>query len=69
VFYENCLLIGKSQKFQTPNTKFQTNPNDPNSKFQTNDPHTVVPNGIIAGRLWLAKRCDTTGVNVLVIEY
>jgi hypothetical protein len=27
-----------------------------------------VPNGIIIGRQGFAKRCDTTGVNVLVIE-
>jgi hypothetical protein len=47
----------------------QTNPNDPNSKFQTNNPFTVVSNCIITGRLGLAKRCDTTVVNVLVIEY
>jgi hypothetical protein len=56
-------------KFQAPKTKFQTNPNDPNSKFQTNDLSTVVPNGIITGRLRFEKRCDSTAVNVLVIEY
>ncbi len=34
-----------------------------------NDPSTVVPNGIITGRPGFAKRCDTTVVNVWVIEY
>jgi hypothetical protein len=33
------------------------------------DPSTVVPNGIITGRPGFARRCDTTVVNVLVIEY
>ena len=34
-----------------------------------NDPSTVVPNGIMTGRPGFVKRCDTTVVNVLVIEY
>jgi hypothetical protein len=47
----------------------QTNPNDSNSKFQTNNPSAVVPNFDITGRTRFAKRCDTTVVNILVIEY
>jgi hypothetical protein len=55
----------------------QTNPNDRNSKFdtaelvagQTNHPSTVVSNYIITGRAEVAKRCDTTVLNVLAIEY
>ncbi len=41
----------------------------PPSAGQTNDPSTVVLNGIITGRPRFAKRCDTTAVIVLVIEY
>jgi hypothetical protein len=47
----------------------RANPNDPNSKFQKSNPFTVVPYGIITGRTGFAKRCDTTMVNALVIEY
>jgi hypothetical protein len=39
----------KSLKFQAPNIKSQTNPNDPNSKIQTKDASAVVPNAIIPG--------------------
>ena len=56
-------------KFQAPKTKFQTNPNDPNSKFQTHDPPAFVPNGIITGRVGIAKRYGPPAVNVLVIGY
>jgi hypothetical protein len=57
----------KLLKLQAPRTKYQTNPNNPNSKFQTTNPSTVVLNCIISGRTGVAKRCDTTAVNVLVI--
>jgi len=40
----------------------------PNSKFQTKDLSTHVLNSIITGRRRLVIRCDTTMVNVLVIE-
>jgi hypothetical protein len=63
------LLNENHEKSQAPKTKYQTNPNDPNSKFQTNNPSTVVPNCTITGRAGFTKRCDTTVVNVLVIEY
>jgi len=67
--FTKITCLKKTRKFQAPKSKSQTNPNDPNSKFQTNNPSTVVPDGIITGRAGFAKRCDTTVVNVLVIEY
>jgi hypothetical protein len=55
--------------YQVAPGRAQTNPNDPNSKFQTNELSTVVPSVIITGRPRFAKRCGTTVVSVLVIEY
>jgi hypothetical protein len=52
-----------------PEQSRRANLNDPNSKVKTNDPSTFMLNGIITGRPRFAKRCDTTVVNVLVIEY
>ena len=60
-----------------PEPSRRANSNDPNTKFdtaelvagQTINPFTAVPNCIITGRTGFAKRCDTTVVNVLVIEY
>jgi hypothetical protein len=52
-----------------PEPSRRANSNDPNSKCETSDPSALVPNGIITGRPEFTMRCDTTVMNVLVIEY
>jgi hypothetical protein len=56
-------------KFQTPRTKFQTNPNNPKSKFQTKSPLALVPNSIVPEGRRIGKARKTLAVIVLVIVY
>ena len=66
IAYENHLLDENHENSNDPNFKFDT---AELVAGQTINPFTAVPNSMIADRPGLAKRCDTTLVNVLVIEY
>jgi hypothetical protein len=61
--------LRKLQKFQVPNTKNQTNPNEPNSKFQAFDQPSVVSNKLITIRSGSETRGNTTIADVLVIDH